>query len=66
MAYIMKKFGLEKELRPISQIHGRAFPVGNLFGGLKIIVLYHPAAALYSTTTRDELKKDFQVLKEYK
>lgn len=66
MAYIMKKFGLEKDLKSISQIHGKEFPVINPLGNLKIIVLYHPAAALYSTTTREELKKDFQILKKYK
>jgi len=63
MTYIMKKYNLEDELGPISQIHGKIFEVNALFGNLKIIPFYHPAAALYSTTTKEAIKKDFQILK---
>jgi uracil-DNA glycosylase len=63
MDYIMKKYGLEDNLQPIGKLHGSKFDVDAPFGPLRIIPFYHPAAALYSTTTKEELKKDFQILK---
>lgn len=72
MAYIMKKFGLESELKSISQIHGKVFIASakgrSASGGetkeIKIIPFYHPAVAVYGTN-KEILKKDFQVLKEF-
>src|SRR3972149_2765164 len=37
MAYIMKKFGLESELKSISQIHGKVFTAQTSYGTIKII-----------------------------
>src|ERR1035437_1097061 len=65
MAYTMKKFGLDLELEPISKIHGKAFETKSSYGSLKIVTLYHPAAALYNGSMRDVLKKDFEVLKKF-
>lgn len=62
MDYIMKKFGLEIELEPISKIHGKVFNIETKNGDLKIVPLYHPAVALYNGSTKAELKKDFQIL----
>lgn len=62
MAYIMQKFGLGDELKPISQIHGKVFDAPN---GLKIITLYHPAAALYNGGIREQLFKDFEIVKQF-
>lgn len=64
MEYIMKKYGLESELQPISKIHGKAFPVSSLFGELTVVPLYHPAAAIYTRSLIDDLKEDFQILKQ--
>ncbi len=64
MAYIMKKFGLESELKSISQIHGKIFSASTSYGEIKIIPLYHPAVAVYGTN-KEILKKDFVVLKEF-
>jgi uracil-DNA glycosylase len=63
MNYIMNKYGLGKELKPISQLHGQTFEIDSLFGKVKIIPFYHPAAALYSTVTKEALKNDFQLLR---
>ena len=63
MAYIMEKFGLFNELKSISQIHGRIFDVTTSWGNVKIITLYHPAVALYQNSLKEEMFKDFQVLK---
>lgn len=72
MTYIMPKFGLEFELEPISKIHGKVFAVsrealaelGYKNREMKIVPLYHPAVAVYNSHTKDQLKKDFAVLKD--
>ncbi len=65
MAYIMKKFGLESELKTISLMHGKIFDAKTSYGETKIIPLYHPAVAIYNSNTKETLKKDFAVLKEF-
>jgi DNA polymerase len=65
MNYIMKKFGLEKEIEIISKNHGKVFEVKASYGKIKIIPLYHPAVAIYSRTQLPQLKQDFELLKEY-
>jgi len=72
MEYVMRKFGLEFELEPISKIHGKVFAVpsealvklGYKNQEVKIIPLYHPAVAVYNSHTKDLLKKDFELLKD--
>ncbi|MEK7076589.1 MAG: uracil-DNA glycosylase [Patescibacteria group bacterium] len=66
MDYIIKKFGLESQLKSISQMHGKVFNAGASYGNIKIVPLYHPAVAIYNKTTKDILIKDFQVLKDFK
>ncbi len=65
MAYIMKKFGLESELKSISVIHGKIFNAETSYGKIRIIPLYHPAVAIYNSNTKETLKKDFTALKEF-
>jgi len=65
MAYIMKKFGFESELKSISIIHGKIFSIETSYGKIKIIPLYHPAVAIYNNNTMEILKKDFEILKEF-
>ena len=43
----------------ISDVHGNVSEVATLFGRIKIIPLYHPAAACYHNEMVDILKKDF-------
>ncbi|HDZ36680.1 MAG TPA: uracil-DNA glycosylase [Thermococcus sp.] len=62
MRYILEKFGFEPE--PISKIHGKTFEAHTLFGKIIIMPMYHPAAALYRPPIKEELRKDFQKLKE--
>lgn len=64
MGYVMKNFDLESELLPISQMHGKVFEAKASYGNIKIVPLYHPAVAVYNSHTKDQLKKDFGVLKE--
>ena len=66
MAYIMKRFGLEYELGPISSLHGTIHTSNSLLSfPVTIIPMYHPAASIYNTTTREQLFSDFQILKQY-
>ncbi|MEK7551977.1 MAG: uracil-DNA glycosylase [Patescibacteria group bacterium] len=64
MDYIMRKFGLDFDIEPISKIHGKIFETDASFGKMKIIPLYHPAVAIYNSHTKDTLKEDFKVLKQ--
>lgn len=63
MVYIMEKFGLENQLGAISQLHGCVFEAQSSYGPIKIIPLYHPAAAIYNQHLKDTLKTDFQIIK---
>ncbi len=59
MEYIMKCYGLEAELAPISVLHGKVFETPQF----KLVPLYHPAAAIYNQKLLSDLKADFQILK---
>ncbi len=65
MSYIMSKFGIADQMKPIGQMHGQEFHVKADYGDIVIVPLYHPAVALYDGSTRDTLLADFQVLKKY-
>ena len=64
MDYIMRKFGLEKQIEPISRIHGQVFEAMTEYGEIKILPLYHPAVAVYDRTKFKLLEKDFGLLKK--
>lgn len=64
--FILKKYGLEDEIKGISKIHSKIFEVKTSFGKKKIIPFYHPAVAAYNANMKDVLKKDFQILKDFK
>ncbi len=63
MNYILETFNLWEELAPISRLHGKVFTANASYGPIKIVSLYHPAAAIYNRTLLDALKKDFAILK---
>lgn len=65
MGYIMEKFGLTDKLEPISKMHGRVFDAQSAYGSVKIVPLYHPAVAVYNSGTKDTLKSDFRILKQF-
>lgn len=64
MQYVMSRYGLEHELASISNIHGNMFETEMKWGKIKIIPLYHPAAAIYNQELLKVLEVDFQLLKE--
>lgn len=65
MDYVMRKFGLELHIEPISKAHGAVYTANASYGDVAIVPLYHPAAALYNGSMMPVLEKDFQVLKGY-
>jgi uracil-DNA glycosylase len=65
MNYIMKRFGLDFEIEPISKAHGKTYEADTSYGKVQIIPLYHPASALYNGSLREVLKKDFEIMKTY-
>lgn len=66
MEYIMRAFGLEAELKPISKLHGSSIEAKASYGSVTIIPLYHPAVAIYNQSSKETLLKDFEILKKYK
>lgn len=65
MNYIMNKFDMSFELELISKAHGKAYKAKASYGDIDIVALYHPAAAIYNRTLLDQLRADFQILKNY-
>ncbi len=61
-AFILEQFGLKDKVEGIGKIHGKVFEAQSLFGKIKIIPLYHPAAATYNPNMKTILQKDFQSL----
>lgn len=61
MAFLMNYYGFSAQLQPISKIHGQVFKADHI----SVITLYHPAVALYNGGMRENLLKDFQVLKNF-
>lgn len=65
MEYIIRKFGLEKELKSISQMHGTSIIAQTSYGPVDIVALYHPAVAIYNQHSKETLFEDFKILKQY-
>lgn len=63
MKYVLEKFGRPEAENSISTLHGKAIDAESLYGKIKIAVLYHPCVAVYNPHKKDELKKDFAILK---
>jgi len=61
MGYILNKFGLGTP-GTITNLHGRVFEAAGSYGPIKIVPLYHPAAAIYNQGLKSVLLADFQVL----
>ncbi|MCR4279546.1 MAG: uracil-DNA glycosylase [Candidatus Zambryskibacteria bacterium] len=58
MEYIMRRYGLEGEIKTIGELHGKVFQAPNF----KLVPLYHPAATVYNQRLLGTLKEDFKVL----
>ena len=56
--YVFNKFNLK--IRPMSQLHGKVFTISNLKYQLKLIPMYHPAAALRNPGLLEVVKTDWK------
>jgi DNA polymerase len=65
MGYLMPKLGLLGQLGPISRIHGQTFEGTASYGKVTFVPLFHPAMALYKPDIKEQMLRDFQVLKEF-
>ncbi len=65
MQYLMPKLGLEDELKPIGQMHGKVFKGKLNNQKVCLVTLYHPAVALYNGSMRAVLLKDAEILKKF-
>ena len=67
MGYLMDKLSLSDQKNTIGKLHGKSF-LGKTSRAQNALVhfvaLYHPAVAIYNQASKDDLKKDFLVLKE--
>jgi len=60
-SYIFSKAGLKTE--GITKLRGKVYEI-KLFGfQISLIPMYHPAAALYNVGYKDELERDFELLR---
>ena len=63
MQFVMQRYGLDFELGPISQLHGKVFNTEISNEPVKVVALFHPAAAIYNQHLKPQLVEDFKVLK---
>ncbi|PCI30111.1 uracil-DNA glycosylase [Candidatus Wolfebacteria bacterium] len=63
MDYIMNRYGLEDSISTIGKNHGKVFVAKVGKRKVKMIPLYHPAASIYNQKLKEDLKKDFLILK---
>jgi DNA polymerase len=63
MIYILQKFDIATD--SISKVHGSVYTAKASYGEVKIIPLYHPAAALYNGSMMSTLEEDFKQLAIY-
>ncbi len=62
--YILEKFNLKEEIKPISVIHGNILKGEANYGQIKIIPLMHPAVAVYNQSKKKVLLEGFLSLKK--
>jgi DNA polymerase len=65
MEYLFDRYGVETEVKGISNLHGTIHAAGVGQHQVKIVALYHPAASIYNQSLKDTLKEDFQILKQF-
>ncbi|MBX4195509.1 uracil-DNA glycosylase [Candidatus Parcubacteria bacterium] len=63
MQYVMNRYSLDWELGPISNLHGKVFDTEIEGQKVKVVPLFHPAAAIYNQHLKSTLIEDFKVLK---
>ena len=65
MGYILERFNLAEENKGMGKLHGKVFATHATYGEILVVVLYHPAAAIYNQALKETLRDDMQVLKKF-
>jgi DNA polymerase len=65
MTYVLDTFHVATDSLSISALHGTAFPAEAEWGKIDVVVLYHPAVAVYNAGMKAVLETDIAVLKQY-
>jgi DNA polymerase len=60
LSYFQLKYNLGEEV--IGDVHGRVFDIETSWGRVKLIPLYHPAAAIYRRQLLNDLENDMRKL----
>jgi uracil-DNA glycosylase len=64
MEFLFDFFEMPEKGQKISSLHGSRLEAQASYGTVTVVPLYHPAVALYTTTQRETLAADFQVLRQ--
>ena len=59
-SYIMDRYNMK--FTSMRELHGKVFRVGTMFGELKVLMTYHPAAALRNPELKEVIKEDLMRL----
>lgn len=62
--YLLKKFKINEEEKPMGEIHGIIFRAKTNHGTIKIIPLFHPASVIYDNSKKQILLEGFLILKD--
>ncbi len=63
LEHMLHKFNMEKEIKPITKMHGKSIDVNLNYGIIKLLFLLHPAVAIYNRHKKDFLLNGFLNLK---
>jgi uracil-DNA glycosylase family 4 len=64
MVFFLKYYNLEQKNQKIGELHGKILEAQAGYGVVKIVPLYHPAAAFYRQDLQNTMRDDFKVLKD--
>ncbi|MFW6109432.1 MAG: uracil-DNA glycosylase family protein [archaeon] len=62
VTYFQKRYGLKNQ--SIGEVHGEVYLIKTSWENVKLIPLYHPAAAIYRRNLLDTLKEDIKKIAE--
>jgi DNA polymerase len=65
MDFVLNQFHLVEQGQKISALHGKLLTTQTSYGQVSVVPLYHPAVALYTRDSKEILRSDFQVLKQF-
>ena len=64
MDFLFDFLDMPQKGQKISQVHGQRLAAQAPYGEISVVPLFHPAVALYTTSQRETLTADFQVLRQ--